>query len=76
MLSIRASNYPLHFGISEMHVSGGLQTGQIGNNSRLWISASSRLSGDANGTRIHKEGRMINLLYHATIYYEIRKFIQ
>ena len=41
-----------------------------------WISASSRLSGGANGKRSHEEERMIDLLYHATIYYEISKFVQ
>ena len=40
-----------------------------------WIFTSSRLSGVPMAKGV-EEGRMIDLLYHATIYYEIPKFVQ
>ena len=71
----RASNNQLHFGISETPI---WQTSDKTNRRQrpTWISASSRLVRGCQWQKESEEEQMIDLLYHATIYYEIHKFVQ
>ena len=70
----RASSNQLHFGISGTLI---WQTSDKRNQRQrlTWISASSTVRGCQWEKETHEE-RMIDLLYDATIYYEIRKFVQ
>ena len=56
-------------------IPGRLQTRQIGDNADLDLCIKQTVRG-CQWKKETDEKRMIDLLYHATIYYEIRKFVQ
>ena len=75
MLWRRASSNQPHFGISEDAYLADFRQDESETTADLDLCIKQTVKGCQWG-REHDETRMIDLLYHATIYYEIRKFVQ
>ena len=73
--SRKASNNQLHFGISEMLTLADFRQDPTESTADLDLRIKQTVRG-CQWKKDTEEERMINLLYHATIYYEIRKYIQ
>ena len=68
----RASNNQLHFGISETRYLGDFRQDESETTADLDLRIKQTVKG-CQWQKESEEERMIDLLYHATIYYEIRK---
>ena len=75
MHSKRASSNQLHFGISETLYLADFRQEELETTADLDLRIKQTVRGCQWKKETHEE-RMIDLLYHATIYYEIRKFVQ
>ena len=71
----RASNNQLHFGISENAYLADFRQDESETTADLDLRIKQTVKG-CQWQKESEEERMIDLLYHATIYYEIRKFVQ